>query len=103
MAGRDQGGGGSSGAESGAGRARMAGDRQGGPRDAEQPGGSRPLSDRQSDPGGSGEDPAAGTIDHPIAPGEAQAGDLNEAAGNLGGPVDVFPLRERSRRERPPG
>ncbi|MDB5372921.1 MAG: hypothetical protein JWP04_1563 [Belnapia sp.] len=50
-----------------------------------------------------GEDPAAGTIDNPIAPGEAQAGDLSELGANLGGPVDVFPLRGRARRERPAG
>ena len=50
-----------------------------------------------------GEDPAAGTIDSPIAPGEAQAGDLAEAAANLGGPIDVFPTRGRARRERPEG
>ncbi|MBX9701235.1 MAG: hypothetical protein K2X74_17505 [Acetobacteraceae bacterium] len=60
------------------------------------------MSDRQSglEPG---EDPAAGTIDHPIAPGEAQAGDLSEQAANLGGPIDVFPLRDRARKEQPPG
>jgi hypothetical protein len=50
-----------------------------------------------------GEDPAAGTIDSPVAPGEAQAGDLSEAGANLGGPVDVFPLRGRARKERPAG
>ena len=72
------------------------------PRNAETPGQARPLSDRESttDPG---EDEAAGTVDHPVAPGEAQAGDLSEMGANLGGPVDVFPLRDRSRKERPPG
>ena len=62
----------------------------------------RPLTDRQSGPE-PGEDPAAGSIDHPVAPGEAQAGDLSEQAANLGGPVDVFPLRDRHRKERPAG
>lgn len=71
-------------------------------RDARSGAPARPLTDRQSRPA-PGEDPAAGTIDHPIAPGEAQAGDLAEQAANLGGPVDVFPLRQRQRRERPPG
>jgi hypothetical protein len=50
-----------------------------------------------------GDDPAAGTITSPVAPGEAQAGDWVEQAQNLGGPVDVFPLRGRQRRERPDG
>jgi hypothetical protein len=50
-----------------------------------------------------GEDPASGSVESPIAPGEAQAGDLNEAAANLGGPVDVFPVRGRGQKERPPG
>lgn len=71
-------------------------------RNAEEGGRRRPLSDRQSGPE-PGEDPAAGSIDHPVAPGEAQAGDMNEQASNLGGPVDVFPLRDRRRKERPPG
>ncbi|WP_135466047.1 hypothetical protein [Crenalkalicoccus roseus] len=46
-----------------------------------------------------GEDPAAGSVESPVAPGEAQAGDLNEAASQLGGPVDVFPVPGRARRE----
>ena len=71
-------------------------------RNAEEGARARPLSDRQSGPERE-EDPAAGTIDHPVAPGEAQAGDLSEAGANLGGPVDVFPLRDRRRKERPPG
>jgi hypothetical protein len=50
-----------------------------------------------------GDDPPAGTVDSPTSPGEAQAGDLSEMGANLGGPVDVFPLRDRSRKERPPG
>jgi hypothetical protein len=50
-----------------------------------------------------GEDPATGSIDSPTAPGEAQAGDLSESGANLGGAVDVFPLRGRARRERPGG
>lgn len=55
-------------------------------------------------PGGEGgEDPAAGTVDSPIVPGEAQAGDLSEAGANRGGPVDVFPLRGRARKEGSPG
>lgn len=71
-------------------------------RNAEQAAPRRPLADRQSGPE-PGEDPASGTIDHPVAPGEPQAGDLSEAAANLGGPVDVFPLRNRRRKERPEG
>jgi hypothetical protein len=71
------------------------------PRNAEGRGAQRPRSDRPSGPE-RGEDPAAGTVDHPIAPGEAQAGDLSEMGANLGGPVDVFPLRDRARKERPP-
>lgn len=71
-------------------------------RNAEEGAHRRPLSDRQSGPE-PGEDPAAGSIDHPVAPGEAQAGDMNEQASNLGGPVDVFPLRDRRRKERPAG
>lgn len=47
-----------------------------------------------------GDDPASGTIDSPIAPGEAQAGDRSELGANLGGPIDVFPLRDRGRTER---
>lgn len=48
-----------------------------------------------------GQDPAAGTITSPVSPGEAQAGDRSEMGANLGGPVDVFPLRDRGRIERP--
>lgn len=48
-----------------------------------------------------GQDPASGSVESPVAPGEAQAGDLNEAASQLGGPVDVFPVRGRARREGP--
>ena len=50
-----------------------------------------------------GADQAVGSIDSPVAPGETQAGDLSELGANLGGPVDVFPLRGRARRERPDG
>lgn len=50
-----------------------------------------------------GEDPAPGTVDGPVAPSEARAGNLDEAAANLGGPGDVFPLRGRARTERPAG
>lgn len=78
------------------------GDRDIPARNAEQGADHRPLSDRQSGPE-PGEDPAAGTVDHPVSPGEAQAGDLSEQAANLGGPVDVFPLRDRQRKERPAG
>ena len=42
-------------------------------------------------------------LGHPLLLREAQAGDLSEAGANLGGPVDVFPLRDRRRKERPPG
>ena len=50
-----------------------------------------------------GDDRAAGTIDSPVAPGEAQAGSQSELAANLGGPIDVFPTRGRARKERPAG
>ena len=50
-----------------------------------------------------GDDPAAGSIESPVSPGEVQAGDLSELGANLGGPVDVFPLRGRRRKERPAG
>lgn len=50
-----------------------------------------------------GDDPASGTIDSPVAPGEAQAGNLAELGANLGGPIDVFPTRGRPRKERPAG
>lgn len=38
---------------------------------------------------------AAGTIDQPIAPDNAQPGDRSELGANLGGPVDVFPGEQR--------
>jgi hypothetical protein len=41
------------------------------------------------------EERASGTIQSPIPPGEPQAGDTNELASTLGGPVDVFPGRQR--------
>lgn len=40
-------------------------------------------------------EPASGSVENPIPPGEAQPGDANERASNLGGPVDVFPGRPR--------
>lgn len=39
--------------------------------------------------------PASGTVEHPIAPDEAQPGDRAELASNLGGPIDVFPGARR--------
>lgn len=72
-------------------------DRAGHAGEAGQP---RPPRDRQPGPEPD-EDPASGTIDHPIAPGEAQAGDASEQAANRGGPVDVFPLRQRQRKDGP--
>ncbi len=39
------------------------------------------------------DDPAAGTAEEPIPPGEAQPGDWVEQAQNLGGPVDIAPGR----------
>lgn len=51
----------------------------------------------------SGNDPAAGSVESPVAPGEAQAGDAGEQAQQLGGPVDVFPVRGRNRIERESG
>jgi hypothetical protein len=47
-----------------------------------------------------GEDPAAGTAEEPIAPGEIQAGDRSELAQALGGPVDISPIRGRRTIER---
>ena len=64
----------------------------------------RPLAQRGQRRGGGdeiGDDPAAGTVASPVAPGEAQAGDRSELGANHGGPVDVFPLRYRGRIERP--
>jgi hypothetical protein len=46
-----------------------------------------------------GDDPASGSVESPVSPGEAQAGNLNEQAQNLGGPVDVFPLNKNPPRE----
>ncbi|MBR0665130.1 hypothetical protein GXW71_12265 [Roseomonas hellenica] len=46
-----------------------------------------------------GEDPAAGMPEHPVAPGEAQAGSLAEQGQTRGGPADVAPLRDRKTRE----
>ena len=48
-----------------------------------------------------GDDPAAGTADHPVSPGEFQAGDRSELASALGGPVDISPIRGRRMIERP--
>jgi hypothetical protein len=47
-----------------------------------------------------GEDPAAGTAEEPVAPGEIQAGDRSELAQALGGPVDISPIRGRRTIER---
>ena len=43
---------------------------------------------------------ATGTVDNPTAPGEPQPGDRGEMAANLGGPVDVFPMRGPKPRRR---
>lgn len=48
-----------------------------------------------------GDDPAAGTAEHPVSPGEFQAGDRSELASALGGPVDISPIRGRRMVERP--
>lgn len=48
-----------------------------------------------------GNDPAAGTADEPVSPGEFQAGDTSELASALGGPVDISPIRGRRMIERP--
>jgi hypothetical protein len=48
-----------------------------------------------------GEDPAAGTAAEPVSPGEFQAGDRSELGQNLGGPVDISPIRGRRQIERP--
>ena len=52
---------------------------------------------KQQPEGDSGErdGPAAGHIDHPIPPDQAQPGDRSELGANLGGPVDVFPGQQR--------
>jgi hypothetical protein len=45
---------------------------------------------------GAGRDePASGSVEHPIPPDEAQPGDRSELGANLGGPVDVFPGARR--------
>lgn len=44
-------------------------------------------------------DKAAGTVPRTIFPGEAQLGNMNARAGNIGGPVDVFPLNQGPARE----
>ena len=38
---------------------------------------------------------ASGSVENPIPPGEVQPGEMNELASTLGGPVDVFPGRQR--------
>ncbi|ONG45624.1 hypothetical protein BKE38_26270 [Pseudoroseomonas deserti] len=38
---------------------------------------------------------ASGSVEKPIPPGEVQPGEMNELASTLGGPVDVFPGRQR--------
>jgi hypothetical protein len=48
-----------------------------------------------------GEDPAAGSVESPVAPGEAQAGDRAEESARRGGPVDISPQRGRGGTERP--
>jgi len=48
-----------------------------------------------------GDDPAAGTAEEPVSPGEFQAGDRSELAQALGGPVDISPIRGRRMIERP--
>ena len=47
-----------------------------------------------------GDDPASGTADEPVSPGEFQGGDRSELAQALGGPVDVSPIRGRRMIER---
>jgi hypothetical protein len=48
-----------------------------------------------------GEDPPSGSVESPVAPGEAQAGDRAEESAHRGGPVDVSPQRGRGNTERP--
>jgi hypothetical protein len=63
-----------------------------------------PARERRTEGAERAEEQAAGTVEDPVAPGEAQAGDLGEAAANLGGPVDVFPgARGHRPREREEG
>ena len=71
--------------------------------DKRQRGDARERHDDGTPPRPGADDRAAGTIDRPVPPGEAQAGDLTEQAQQLGGPVDVFPHPGRRRRERPDG
>jgi hypothetical protein len=69
--------------------------------DDELPRDPRPLRERgmqRQGPEG-GDNPAAGSVESPVSPGEAQAGDMAEQASNLGGPVDVFPLKKHPPRE----
>ena len=40
-------------------------------------------------------EPAVGSVDSPMPPDEAQAGDRCELGANLGGPIDVFPGARR--------
>jgi hypothetical protein len=70
-------------------------------KDEEPMPGSPPAGPARTEGQERGEEPAAGTVEDPVAPGEAQAGNLGEAAANLGGPVDVVPgARGHSPRER---
>lgn len=50
---------------------------------------------KQPDDSGERDGPAAGSIDRPIPPDQAQPGDRSELGANLGGPVDVFPGMQR--------
>ena len=50
---------------------------------------------KQPDDTGERDGPAAGSIDRPIPPDQAQPGDRSEHAAGLGGPVDVFPGAQR--------
>jgi hypothetical protein len=50
---------------------------------------------QRTDPQPPEEERASGTVENPIPPGEPQPGDTNELASTLGGPVDVFPMRQR--------
>jgi hypothetical protein len=42
-----------------------------------------------------GEDPAAGTVESPVAPDQAQPGDRAEEGARRGGPVDVSVVPDR--------
>ena len=59
--------------------------------DGQLPANSKPKADET--------EKASGTASQPISPGEAQAGDMNEQASNISGPIDIRPGRRGPPRE----